>query len=281
MNKAKINVLFISANPRTTAPIEVVKESEVILESLERSRYRDDISIQPRHLATVHKLRRALLDNDFEIVHISGHGTDMGIVFEKEDGTPHIVPQEALADLFQAYSPPIQCVILNACFSVEQGKLISLGIPFTIAMEGQVADQAAIEFSRGFYDAIGAGKDIRFSYEEGCRTVRLVLSGTRFSSRILTGGDNRLALVDLFSSDAARQIRAARWIGTARQEAAVPSLVRSLETTSDPETRYWTIVALGQIGTVQAKHELQNLYTKFDTDKLAIQDALKLDRRQL
>ena len=110
----------------------------------------------PYHLTTIDKLRRALLETDFDIVHISGHGTDIGIVLEKDDGTSYIVPQEALAELFHAHSPPLQCVILNSCFSISQGRLISMGIPFTVGMDGRVNDLAAIEFSRGFYDAIGA-----------------------------------------------------------------------------------------------------------------------------
>jgi hypothetical protein len=49
---------------------------------------------------------------------------------------------------------------LNASYSLAVGKSISLGIPNVTAMSGPVNDQAAIEFARGFYDAIGAGTDI-------------------------------------------------------------------------------------------------------------------------
>jgi serine/threonine protein kinase len=112
-------------------------------------------------------------------------------VLEDERGEKYIVPQWALSNLFGAHSPPIKCVILNACFSLSQGELASLNVPFTIAMERAISDEAAIEFSRGFYDAIGAGRDIEFAYEEGCRTVQLAAPNTPFVSKILKNPDQQ------------------------------------------------------------------------------------------
>jgi hypothetical protein len=64
-------------------------------------------------------------------------------------------------------------VILNACYTEFQGKLLAIGVPYTIATRGPISDGGATEFARGFYDAIGAGKSIEFAYQEGCRTIRL------------------------------------------------------------------------------------------------------------
>lgn len=189
----KINVLVIFANPRGTNPLRLGTEDRVIRESVKLSRYRDNISLTIRHATTVHDLRRSLLEENYQIIHISGYGTGMGLVLENELGDRYVVPQQALADLFQAYSPPIQCTILNACYSISQGQLTSLGVPFTIAMEGPISDEAAIEFSRGFYDAIGAGREIDFAYEEGCRTVKLAAPNTQFVSKILRKGETYTA----------------------------------------------------------------------------------------
>ncbi len=41
-------------------------------------------------------------------------------------------------------------------------------------MLGAISDEGATEFTRGFYDALGAGKPIKFAYEEGCRTISLM-----------------------------------------------------------------------------------------------------------
>lgn len=185
----KIKVLVVFANPRGTDPLRLGTEDRVIRESIKLSRYRENISLTIHHATTVHDLRRALLDEEFQIIHISGHGTGSGLVLEDELGGKYVVPQQALGELFSAYSPPIYCVILNACYSISQGQLTSLGIPFTVAVEGPISDDAAIEFSRGLYDAVGAGKKIDFAYEEGCRTVKLAAPNTRFISQVLKKGE--------------------------------------------------------------------------------------------
>lgn len=182
-------VLAIFANPRSTDALRLGTEDRVIHESIRRSRYRNNISLTVCHAATIHDVRRALLDEKFHIVHISGHGTGSGLMLEDETGGEYVVPQKALGELFAAYCPPLRCVILNACYSVTQGKLLSTGVPYTIAMEGAISDDAAIEFTRGFYDAIGAGKRIAFAYQEGCRNVKLASPGKLFVSQLIRKGE--------------------------------------------------------------------------------------------
>jgi hypothetical protein len=40
-------------------------------------------------------------------------------------------------------------------------------------MDDSIVDDSAIEFSRGFYDALGAGKDLEFAVSEGISAARL------------------------------------------------------------------------------------------------------------
>jgi hypothetical protein len=172
----KIKVLLVFANPHTIErPLRLGTETRVIHEAIRLSRYRENIVLTELHAATIHDLSRALLDDEFQIVHIGGHGVSKGLILEDETGRPYRVPQQALANLFQAYNKTLRCVVLNACYSLSQGELITLGVAFTVAMEGRLGDQAAHEFARGFYDALGAGKEIDFAYEEGRRRVGLAI----------------------------------------------------------------------------------------------------------
>lgn len=185
-------VLVVFANPRGASSLRLSEEDRAITESIRRAKQRDRMPLTKCHAATVHDLSRAMLDDEFSIVQISGHGTQSGLVLEEDDGSRFVVGQHAIAKTFAAYASPkgsVQCVILNACYSVTTGTLASLGVPYTIAMEGAISDKAAIEFSRGFYDAIGAGKDIEFAYDEGCRRVELAAPGARFVSKLLRAGE--------------------------------------------------------------------------------------------
>ncbi len=188
MSETKTKVLVVFANPRSSKALRLGSEDRAINEAIKRSKNRENIILKRCHAATIHDLRRAMLEDQYQIVHISGHGTGNGLVLEDEGGGMFVVPQHALAEYFQSYSKPegsLECVILNACYSISQGKIISLGVPLTIAVEGPINDNAAIEFSRGFYDAIGAGYAISFAYAEGCRTVELAASGAKWNSKLL------------------------------------------------------------------------------------------------
>ena len=44
---------------------------------------------------------------------------------------------------------------------------------YTIGMKGEIEDNLALEFSRGFYDALSAGKNVEEAYDEGITAVTL------------------------------------------------------------------------------------------------------------
>lgn len=66
----------------------------------------------------------------------------------------------------------MKCLILSACNSLERLSLADQKF-FVVGMASEVDDSAAIEFSRGFYDAIGAGKSIDYAIDEGTNCAKL------------------------------------------------------------------------------------------------------------
>lgn len=167
----KILVLF--ANPKGSNPLRLSAEDRIIRECFERSKHRDKIQVEIKHAATIHDFRRALLDDSYSIVHFSGHGTGQGLAFEDDFGEVKLISPQALAT-FLADSTSIQCLILNACYTDLSGELFSKYIPYTIGMQGAISNTGAMEFTRGFYDAIGAGKNIEKAFMEGCGTIKLL-----------------------------------------------------------------------------------------------------------
>jgi hypothetical protein len=168
---ARVNVLLVCANPRNTDPLRTAEEERVLREAIRLSSYRDHISVSVLNAATIDDVRRELLRQRFEIVHFSGHGTKTGLVFEDALGRLMVPDSNALAELLQRRGT--STALLNACYSLATGTFTSLGLDYTIAMEGPIADDAAIEFARGFYDAVGAGLSIPEAYEEGLSCARL------------------------------------------------------------------------------------------------------------
>lgn len=166
----KVRVLFIHACPTDQMSIRVMAELRVVQDAVMRANRRDDISITSLPAATPDDLRRALLSTQYEILHFSGHSDGNCLILETEDGKGIETPLQSLSDLISKY-PTVRCVLINSCNSTTNLKVPIA--PYTIGMDAEIDDEAAIEFARGFYDAIAANKDIEFAVAEGISTSEL------------------------------------------------------------------------------------------------------------
>ena len=172
MSAAPINVLLACANPLGTSRLLLDSEIRTVLEAIELSQERDHIHVTPYFATTIRDLSRALMKHECTILHISGHGTNNGLVLADEQGGMRLVDQHILAELLQVYEASLQCVVLNACYSATQGSLLAQHVPFTVMMDGPLTDTVAIKFSEGFYDALGAGKSIEMAFRQGQLRVK-------------------------------------------------------------------------------------------------------------
>jgi CHAT domain len=184
-------LLILAANPKGTERLRLDEEVKKIEQGLERSKRRDQFKLVVKWAVTDDDLRRAMLDNEPEIVHFSGHGVGSGhgdsgrdFVTEREDGTGglafendsgqvQLITGDALARLFELCADSVKCVVLNACYSEVQAKAISQHIGYVVGMKKAIGDEAAIKFAVGFYDALGAGRNFETAYKFGCSAIDL------------------------------------------------------------------------------------------------------------
>ncbi len=167
-------ILFLASNPENKVQLRLSEEVREIDEGLRRANKQDQFRFEQRWAIRTDDLRRALLDIKPQIVHFSGHGAgDDGIVVEDNDGKSQLVSTEALASLFELCADHVECVILNACYSEIQANAIVHHIDYVIGMSQAIGDKAAIEFAKGFYDALGAGECIEMAYKFGCNAIQL------------------------------------------------------------------------------------------------------------
>jgi hypothetical protein len=161
-------ILLAASDPTDLARLRLGQEEREIREALDLSSGRGRWAIHSRPALRLRDLTRALLDLQPRIVHFAGHGSDKGGLFlENEAGLAQCVPTEALADLFRLVEGAVDCVVLNACFSRKQARAISAYVPFVVGSPSTIEDQAAVAFSVGFYQTLGAGRDISQAYSMG------------------------------------------------------------------------------------------------------------------
>jgi hypothetical protein len=173
-SQSTIKILFLSANPLDTNPLRLDKEMREIENELIRSKFRERFEFIKISAVRISDFQDALLNHSPNFVHFSGHGNEIGIaLLDNRTDNKQIVQTEPLANLLRMFSNDIACVFLNSCYSENQAKAIKRFIPNVIGMNNLISDDIAIEFAKVFYKAIGAGKEISFSFEFAKNSIDL------------------------------------------------------------------------------------------------------------
>lgn len=192
-------ILLLASNPEKTDPLRLAKEFREIKESLKLSSNENNFKIVQGEAVRPKDLRRLVLENQPQIVHFSGHGTEQGIVLENYFGKPQVVSGRALASLFKLFVS-VHCVVLNACYSDLQAQAIIEATPYVVGMTKPIGDDVAIQFSTGFYDGLASTLNIKSAFEFGVNAIELNLSPNSSSSRSFLL-DNNSTLLSSTQSD--------------------------------------------------------------------------------
>lgn len=167
-------ILILSSNPKNTTRLRLDEEVREIEEGFKRAKIRDKFDIKTKWATRPTDMQRAILEEKPNIIHFSGHGVgQQGLVLEDKVGKAKIVSTKALSKLFELFSDYVECVVLNACYSEKQADAIVKYIPYVVGMSHEISDQSSLEFSLGFYDALGAGEGIDFAFKLGCSYIRM------------------------------------------------------------------------------------------------------------
>lgn len=169
-----MTILFLGADPTDTARLRLDEEFRSLQLQVQLAEFRDRLRLETSWATRVADLTATILRVKPQIIHFAGHGQATGeLCLENDAGEAQPVAPEALATLFALVADQVQCVVLNACHSVPQAQAIGQHIPYVIGMSREIGDQAALAFTVGFYQALGAGKPIPAAYEFGRVQIQL------------------------------------------------------------------------------------------------------------
>lgn len=169
-----IKILFIAANPFDTTRLRIDEEQHRIDQELRKGELRDRFHLVTHVATRVEDLQELLQRHKPTIVHFSSHGTyDGEIVLQDSTGNAKPVPPNALSNLFRILKDNVRCVVLNACYSQTQACGIAEQVDTVVGMTSSLDDDAAIQFSAGFYLALGYGRDIQTAFDLGANAIEL------------------------------------------------------------------------------------------------------------
>ncbi|MEJ6485989.1 CHAT domain-containing protein [Nostoc punctiforme UO1] len=169
-------ILVLTAIPHG---LRLDREIREIEEAIRQSTNRDLFEIRINTAVRPQDIRRAIAEEQPQIVHFCGHGLEDGsLLLEDDGGNSKPVSPEGLAALFNLHADYVNCVLLNACHSEKTAIAISQYINYAIGMNHSMEDNAAIAFAQGFYDGLGykqSGNQDLFqrAFNEGLIAIKL------------------------------------------------------------------------------------------------------------
>lgn len=188
-----LRILGVTATPRGFGKLDAENEKKRVQVALSSLLADGDVEVTWLEHATRYDLQRVMRQGPWHILHFIGHGgfdsaSDEGIVaLENEEGELDQLHATQLARLLGDQSS-LRLVILNSCegahsgyidiFSSTASALVRRGIPAVLAMQYEITDRAAIEFSRGFYEAIAEDWPVDAAVTEARKSISLNIANT-------------------------------------------------------------------------------------------------------
>ena len=164
-----LRVLGFVTSPLGLDPLDVEHEKRLVEVATKGLRERGLLELTWLEGQTWRHLQRAMRRGPWHIFHFVGHGgfdpaTEEGAIALSDDaGRMHLLRAYSLAELLDDHYP-LRLVFLNSCegargsendaFSSTAATLVRRGVPAVVAMQYEITDRAAIEFSRDFYEAL-------------------------------------------------------------------------------------------------------------------------------
>lgn len=166
----RIKILFLAANAIKKNMLDLGEEFRQISNRLRASEHGQSFDLVPAFEVRPDELATHLMRHRPDIVHFSGHGNKKGeIVLAGKTRRGKTVSKEALEELFAILKDKIKIkvVVLNACYSEAQAKLLTGAgaIDCAVGMDSAVSDRAAIAFAASFYEAIGFGESVQTAFD--------------------------------------------------------------------------------------------------------------------
>ena len=166
-----IRILAFFANPPEAGMLQLSQERDLLQRLVAPAGDQITLDVLQGPEATHDNLRRIMLDRPPHIFHFAGHGfyrgNEGGLVFEDVNGGT-AVTAESMATLLRDRKVPL--AVLSGCEtgrsseldigSSVAGALVHAGLPCVIATMREIADQAALLFTRVFYGTLMDGHSV-------------------------------------------------------------------------------------------------------------------------
>ncbi len=169
IKEGKLRILGMAVSPSNLDELDIEREKQRVEQAVKKLQEKGLLELVWLEGQTWRDLQRIIRRGPWHIFHFIGHGrfdrlSDEGqIALTDDNGEAQFLSATQLGR-FLADHHPLRLVLLNSCegaqgsqrdiFSSTASILVRRGIPAVLAMQYEITDRAAIEFSRTFYESI-------------------------------------------------------------------------------------------------------------------------------
>lgn len=184
--KPPITILAMVASPKDRPTLDAAREKDRMQQATAGLQAAGLLRIEWLEGSTWRDLQTTLRRKDYHIFHFVGHGgfdpaAGEGVLaFTDEAGNSQLLSATEVGRLL-GDERTLRLVVLNSClgakgnttdiFSSTSATLVRRGVPAVVAMQYEISDSAAIEFSRSLYEAIADGMPIDASVGEARKAI--------------------------------------------------------------------------------------------------------------
>ncbi|MGH7454664.1 MAG: SUMF1/EgtB/PvdO family nonheme iron enzyme, partial [bacterium] len=188
-----LRILGMMVSPSDLQSLDLDNEKHRVEEATKDLQKKSLVELTWLEGKTWRDLQKAMRAGPWHIFHFIGHGAfdrnaGEGLIFlEDEEGASHRLTATQLGRLL-ADHPSLRLALLNACegargnerdiFSSTGSILVRRGLPAVLAMQYEITDRAAVEFSRSFYEALAESMPVDAAVVEARKAISLAVNNT-------------------------------------------------------------------------------------------------------
>lgn len=206
-----VRILGVVASPGDLAPLDVTAERARVEQAVAKMVTAGRVQLDWLEPATPRRLREALRDSSYHVLHYVGHSTftsegTSAIYLQDDSGTSTAVDNTVLANLLSDQNT-LRLVVLNSCegarttlsdpYAGVATTLIELGVPAVVAMQFEISDKAAILFADELYtNLIGRQDPIDAAVAEARKAIYIEIDRVEWGTPVLFVRDPDVQLFD-------------------------------------------------------------------------------------
>lgn len=204
-----LRILAVISTPTDLEGLDAEREWRNLQQALAVLIDRKAVSLHRLQPTTFAALEQETSQRDYHVMHFVGHGgydpqtQDGMLVFTADDGTSQQISSDQLGPII-GDEDTLKLAVLNACEgAVAKGKdifagcaqrLVGHGIPAVVAMQAEITDTAAIDFSARFYASLAEGRPVDGALVDARKAIFARPNPVEWGTPVLymRAGDGRL-----------------------------------------------------------------------------------------